>query len=260
MKCFYVYKITNTINGMLYIGSHYGKLKDSYIGSGLAISRAIEKYGKEVFKKEIIEVVDSKELLLIREAFWLTKFDCANNPAFYNLTNVAGGGFMSDGKTKEEKNIIREKQEIGRRAKRQQTVQKMLRTKQNWTEEQRNKVYKSISTSLNNLSERKKQQLAKIRAKNSKAWRASLTAEQQNILNKKNSESNKGRIITNEHKLKTSLTMKERYNSLPLDTKVKIVKHMGDIIRGKKWCNDGIRNYRLHPDKIKELNYNIGKL
>ena len=137
MRYYYVYKTININNEMCYIGSHYGKLTDSYIGSGLAISRAIKKYGKSVFKKEILEIVDNKVHLLEREAFWLKKFNCANNPLFYNLTNVAGGGFMSDGKTKEERDKIREKQEVGRRAKREQTVQKMQRTKQNWTKEQK---------------------------------------------------------------------------------------------------------------------------
>ena len=45
MKYYYIYLITNKINGKQYIGQHYGELEDSYFGSGVLITKAIEKYG-----------------------------------------------------------------------------------------------------------------------------------------------------------------------------------------------------------------------
>jgi len=44
----YVYKITNNINDKIYIGKHSSKdiNRDSYLGSGIAISKAIKKYGR----------------------------------------------------------------------------------------------------------------------------------------------------------------------------------------------------------------------
>lgn len=52
----YFYKITNLINGKFYYGIRSSdKLhSDKYMGSGQHIKQAIEKYGKENFKKEII--------------------------------------------------------------------------------------------------------------------------------------------------------------------------------------------------------------
>ena len=49
---FILYKTTNLINGKSYIGIHKtNNLNDGYLGSGFAITEAIEKYGKDNFKR-----------------------------------------------------------------------------------------------------------------------------------------------------------------------------------------------------------------
>ena len=64
MKKGYIYKITNLINGKIYIGksircdSYHLK---TYFGSGIVINLAIKKYGKENFKKEILEMISFEE-------------------------------------------------------------------------------------------------------------------------------------------------------------------------------------------------------
>ena len=62
MKTFnYIYKITNKINGKIYIGKHStDNLNDGYIGSGVVLKQAIKKYGVENFTKEIIEFCDKE--------------------------------------------------------------------------------------------------------------------------------------------------------------------------------------------------------
>jgi len=55
MKYYIIYKIINLINGKFYVGKHItNKLNDSYMGSGLHIHRAINKYGIDSFRKEIL--------------------------------------------------------------------------------------------------------------------------------------------------------------------------------------------------------------
>ena len=56
----FIYKITNNINGKIYIGQHItDRLNDGYKGSGIVIEQAFKKYGKHnaKFKKMEKELV-----------------------------------------------------------------------------------------------------------------------------------------------------------------------------------------------------------
>lgn len=67
----YIYKITNLINGRVYVGQHDGS-KSNYYASGKLIRRAIEKYGKTNFKREILAKGDfTQERLDELECFYI---------------------------------------------------------------------------------------------------------------------------------------------------------------------------------------------
>ncbi len=85
-----IYITTNLINGKKYIGRDAWN-KPNYFGGGKAIKDAIKKYGKENFKKEIIEVCKDKNHLLEREEYWLNYYDAAKNKEFYNMINSNKG-------------------------------------------------------------------------------------------------------------------------------------------------------------------------
>ena len=92
---FYIYRITNLINGKTYIGQHkYKKLDDSYMGSGKLIKLAIKKHGIENFKKEILySRIQYKETADDMERFAIAK-ERAIGKADYN---IADGGKGSSG-------------------------------------------------------------------------------------------------------------------------------------------------------------------
>lgn len=71
-----VYQITNLINNKIYVGVHQTiSLEDSYFSSSKAVKQAVQKYGRENFRKDILFVYDNpidmfeKEKELVNEEF-----------------------------------------------------------------------------------------------------------------------------------------------------------------------------------------------
>jgi len=88
-----IYKTTNLVNDKIYIGYHKtNNLNDPYLGSGKILLKAIEKYGKENFKKEILFIFDNqkdafkKENELVDETF-------VNDKNTYNIKLGGEGGW-----------------------------------------------------------------------------------------------------------------------------------------------------------------------
>jgi hypothetical protein len=85
-----IYKTTNKINQKYYYGAHCtNNVDDGYLGSGIALKKAIEKYGRENFYREIVELCDSEDEMYLKEekvvAEHYKKDEC------YNM-NVGGRG------------------------------------------------------------------------------------------------------------------------------------------------------------------------
>jgi group I intron endonuclease len=86
-----IYKTTNLVNGKYYVGKDAAN-NPLYLGSGLLISQAIKKYGKENFKKEILESCITIEYLNEREKYWIKTLNATNRKIAYNLTEGGSGG------------------------------------------------------------------------------------------------------------------------------------------------------------------------
>ncbi len=85
-----IYKTTNTCNGKIYIGKD--KHNDpTYLGSGVILSQAIKKYGKENFLKEVLEECDDS-IVDNREIYWISQLNSSDKKIGYNLTKGGTGG------------------------------------------------------------------------------------------------------------------------------------------------------------------------
>lgn len=90
----YIYKTTNLVNGKIYIGQHktnLNQLDTNYLGSGKLILEAIQKYGKENFKCEILEWCETEKDLEEKELFYIKEY---RSTVDYNNYNISDGGFV----------------------------------------------------------------------------------------------------------------------------------------------------------------------
>jgi len=76
-------------------------IDDGYLGSGLSIRRAIKKYGKHNFTREILNHCDTKHEMQEQETIALR--DHLNNPLCYNLSYFGVGGNTREIYTPEQK-------------------------------------------------------------------------------------------------------------------------------------------------------------
>lgn len=100
----YVYKLTNKINGKVYVGKannpaerltrHFSTAKTGYDRSHKYqyIHKAIAKYGKESFIFEIVDVCESEEMAYEREQYWITQLKSNVDGCGYNLNEGGLGG------------------------------------------------------------------------------------------------------------------------------------------------------------------------
>jgi len=214
-----LYEITNLVNGKNYIGQHTTvNIDDGYIGSGMAIMRAVKKYGKENFKKEVLLYAKNEVALNFFERALVTPEFCALD-SNYNLREGGGHG--------------------GRHS--QETIDKVLATKRAWSPEKKAEVTAkrsaaqtgikkgphspetkakiSASNKGKKLSPETKAKLSQARKGKKGAPRTPewLTKIQET---KRRNGTNKGRKLSPEHKAKLSAAGKGRKLSLEHRAKI----------------------------------------
>ena len=113
-----IYKITNKINGKVYIGQtirpvqyrfhrHINDAMRNIIDTHFA--RAIRKYGPDQWLLEVIDNAETQEELNQKEQYWIQYYNSIENG--YNETDAINkcGGNTYRSKTKEEMEVIKEK-------------------------------------------------------------------------------------------------------------------------------------------------------
>lgn len=92
----YIYLIVNKLNGKTYIGQRRTKKNynlDSYMGSGVWLKNAKNKYGLENFEKFLIQYCNSEEELNKKEIFWIAEYRKRGKAEY----NIADGGVSDIG-------------------------------------------------------------------------------------------------------------------------------------------------------------------
>jgi len=92
----YIYKTTNLVNSKIYIGSHCSNIepeKDKYLGSGIHIKNAIKHYGKEFFKREILEFYYGVDFIEFRELEVIYIHKLNSVELGYNINDKSSSGY-----------------------------------------------------------------------------------------------------------------------------------------------------------------------
>jgi hypothetical protein len=219
-----IYKTTNLINGKFYIGKDE-KNNPNYIGSGLHLIRAIEKYGKHNFSKEIIDTASSREELNEKEIYWIEQTNAIK--LGYNIApGGTGGNVLKDASVE---SILEWKRKIGIKASRKRTDEERAAISKGrlcitFSEEHKENIKKSRANQI--ITEEHKKNISK-----------GLTGRIQSEETKeKISIANKGKVFTKEHREKIR---KNRATQTP-------------PTQGKKCMNNGIINVFVNVNQINE--------
>lgn len=99
----YIYETTNNVNGKKYIGKRVSNIYDKYyLGSGLLLQKALDKYGRENFSQIILEECYSNDELNACEKKWIKTRNATSSPDYYNIAEGGDGGNLIVGYSEEE--------------------------------------------------------------------------------------------------------------------------------------------------------------
>jgi len=96
-KFYYVYQITNLVNGKIYVGVHAASsLKNSYLGSGTYLRQSIKKHGKDQFKKVILHICQTYDEALAIERHIVDKEFILRRDTYNSEIGGHGGKYWTD--------------------------------------------------------------------------------------------------------------------------------------------------------------------
>lgn len=139
----FIYITTNLINGKRYLGlkCFNEKWKD-YLGSGIILKQAVDKYGPENFHRSIIDIAYSMDELRQKEYEYSVFFNVVESDDWYNIV-YGGGATLGYHFTDEQKQKISESLQ-GRKMS-EESKRKMSESKKgvSFTEEHKRNLSKS---------------------------------------------------------------------------------------------------------------------
>ena len=110
---FYIYEVTNLVNGKNYIGQHITHdLDDGYLGSGKALRAAIKKYGRDSFKKDILVFANGPASLNFLEKCMVPLW-WAELPTNYNMKEGGHNGSRMNSEARKKISVGRKGKKFG---------------------------------------------------------------------------------------------------------------------------------------------------
>lgn len=260
-----VYKITNIVNGKIYIGktcktaqqrfNRHIKQSSGNVKGTDYFHLALKKYGSDKFQLDILETnIENKEELNKREIYWISKYNSTDNKIGYNLLPGGTGGKLPDEIYKQIGNKLK-----GRKQTQEHIAQRVKSFKKNGANiGRRNGVFKpgvrlKISNSLkeyykNNIESRTQiSNSLKEYYRNNTTWNKGIKD-----------------CYSAETKNSISNSLKEYYKNnpkkLPSFRGHHHTERTRNRLKNKHWYNDGVNTY-FCEDSIAELNnYKKGRL
>lgn len=84
----FIYLTTNLVNGKIYVGRHeFNRENKKYLGSGYKFRIALNKYGRENFKRKILRICYSEHELTIWEYIYIKKYHSQDRNIGYNIAS-----------------------------------------------------------------------------------------------------------------------------------------------------------------------------
>ena len=173
----FLYKVTNNTNGKYYVGVRSSKTDpmvsfDGYLGSGLAIKRAVKKYGKKSFHREVLVLCENAEYAYFLENRFVND-DFIKDKNNYNIVVGGKGGYIGS----DFYNNKEYKKQVSERSKKQSKqfiidhgedamIDRMKNVSAGCTKESRAKGGKSLKKRFNDP-----EFVAKKKESATKAWR-----------------------------------------------------------------------------------------
>lgn len=206
-KCHNIYKTTNLVNGKFYWGVHNSiDENDGYLGSGAVLKKAIEKYGRDSFRRKTMVTYETADAAYFDEKLIVTQKYLDENPMCYNvLPGGSGGDTFTNNPNKEE---IRQKYSIA--------AKKRFENKEN---------HPWYGKGVNRGRVMPEEQKRKIGTANKgKKWSEEA---KQNA-----SKSHTGKVMSEEIKQKIANTLRGKFKSEETKEKMRIVKK--ELYKDKK--------------------------
>ena len=257
MTHYLIYKITNNINGKIYIGKHKtNNVDDGYMGSGKRLWLAYRKYGMENFTKEILYDVEDAELMDFLEELIVDE-NFVKRKDTYNLRVGGEGGWDYINSQPKSAEAIRKTAEANRGRHHSEEWKRKISEKAKG----RSSAFKG-----HHHSEETRSKLSKMNKGKTSTFKGKHHTEE---TKRKISEARKGFRLTDETKKKMSESRKGRQSYMKgKHHSEESKKRISESCKGSHWytngeveffgkeCPEGFTKGRIC--KRKEMNYVLG--